>query len=103
MNLPKKGLRIAHINIRSLKNKVHEISSLVNSENINVLAVSEMHLDLSITDTGVAIPDYNIFRNDRNIFVGGVTIYIQSHIPTKVRSDLIVPSIEAFWLEVHLT
>lgn len=75
LNLPKKGLRIAHINVRSLRNKVHELSTLIKSENINVLAVSETHLDQSITDMGVAIPGYNIFKNDRNIFGGGVAIY----------------------------
>lgn len=102
LNLPKKGLRIAHINVNSLRNKVQEISTLINGENINVLAVSETHLDESITDMGVGISGYNIFRNDRNIFGGGVAIYIQSHIPAKVRSDLMSPGIEALWLEVHL-
>ena len=102
LNLPKKGLRIAHINVNSLRNKVEEISILINGENINILAVSETHLDGSITDMGVNISGYNIFRNDRNIFGGGVAIYIQSHIPARVRSDLMVLGIEALWLEIHL-
>ena len=102
LNLPKKGLRIAHINVNSLRNKVDELSSLITSETISVLAVSETHLDNSITDTGVGISGYNIFRNDRNIFGGGVAIYIQNNIPVRVRSDLMVPGIEALWLEVHL-
>ena len=51
---------------------------------------------------GVGISGYNIFRNDRNIFGGGVAIYIQNHIPAKVRVDLMVSGIEALWLEVHL-
>ncbi len=33
---------------------------------------------------------------------GGVAIYIQSHIPSKVTFDLMVPNIEAPWLEVRI-
>ena len=95
LNLPKKGLKVAHINVRSLRNKIDDISTLINCEKINVLAVSETHLDHSITDMEVGISGYNIFRNDRNIFGGGVAIYIQNHIPAKVRVDLMVPGIEA--------
>ncbi len=93
LNLPKKGLKIAHINVRSLRNKTDEISTLINNEKINVLAVSETLLDHSITDMGVGISGYNIFRSDRNIFGGGVAIYIQNHIPAKVRVDPMVPGI----------
>ena len=49
--------------------------------NINILAISETHLDNSFDDTAVAIQGYNIYRRDINAYGGGVAVYIQSHIP----------------------
>lgn len=45
---------------------------------------------------------YNIFRNDRNAYGGGVACYFQSHLPVKVRQDLMLPDIEVLWLQVCL-
>jgi hypothetical protein len=63
---PIKGLKIAHINICSLRNKVHEIDNLLTSENINILGISETHLDNSFDDAVVTIHGYRICRKDRN-------------------------------------
>ena len=53
-------------------------------------------------DIVVAIHDYKIYRKDRNAKGGGVTIYIQNHIPVKVREDLMLNTVEVIWLQVHL-
>lgn len=66
IKLPKKGLRFAHLNICSLKNKIHELSSILQENNIHIMAISETHLDDTIEDTVVSIQGYNIFRLDRN-------------------------------------
>ena len=39
--LPRKGMKLAHTNICSLRNKVHEINNLLTSDKINILAISE--------------------------------------------------------------
>lgn len=83
--LPRKGLKIAHVNICSIRNKVQDISNLLTLHNIHILAISETHLDDSFDDDTVAIPGCNIYRKDRNMHGGGVAIYIQNHIPVKVR------------------
>lgn len=83
-------------------NKTHEISSLIYNQRINIMAVSETHLDHSVNDASVAITDYNVFRNDRNRFGGGVALYVQNHIPVKVRSDLTNPNVECLCLEIHI-
>ena len=100
--LPKKGLRIAHLNICSLLHKVQEVSTLLSNNNLNIMAISETHLDATVNDSEVAVPGYCIFRHDRNKYGGGVAIYVQSHIPCKVRHDLMVYSIEILWLQIHL-
>jgi hypothetical protein len=96
--LPRKGLKISHINIYSLKNKIHEINNLRTSDNIHILAISETHLDNSFDDTPVAIQGYNIYRRYRNAYGGGVAVYIQSHIPVMLREDLMSSVIEVLWL-----
>ena len=98
VNLPKKCLLIAHFNICSVRNTIHEICCLVQSNNIHVLAISETHLDSSFEDAEISIHGYNLFRRDRNRNGGGVAVYIQSHIPAKQRKDLMLTGLEALWV-----
>ncbi len=100
--LPKKGLRIAHINICSIRNKLTEIENILSSNNLHILAVSETHLDSTFEDASMMIQGYNVFRNDRNVFGGGVACYIQNHLPVRLRQDLMVQDIEVLWLQVGL-
>lgn len=102
MSFPKKGLKIAHINICSLRNKIPDIINMLTSHNINILAISETHLDNTFDDATVEIQEYSIYRRDRDVYGGGVAMYIQSHIPVKIREDLMSCDVEMLWLEVHL-
>lgn len=45
---------------------------------------------------------YNIYKKDRNRYGGGVAIYIQNHIPVKIRQDVMPVDVEALWLQVQL-
>ena len=49
------------------------------------ILISETHLDNTFDDTVVAIYGYNIYRKYRNANKGGVAVYIQNHIPVKLR------------------
>lgn len=100
--LPKKGLKVAHINICSLRNKLGEIKEFLQLDNIYILAISETHIDCTFEDSALNIQGYNIYRRDRNTYGGGVAIYIQNHIPVSVREDLLSTEIEALWLQVHV-
>ena len=100
--LPRKELKIAHINICSLRNKVNEINNLLTSNNIPILAISVAHLGNSFDDTAVAIQGHNIYRRDRNAYGGGVAVYIQSHNPVMLRVECYASVIEVLWLQVHL-
>ena len=65
--LPKKGLKIAHVNICSLRNKVQDIDNLLTTDKIHILAISETHLDNTFDDATVEIQGYSIYRKDRDI------------------------------------
>ena len=92
-------LKLGHIN--SLRNNVHYFSKLLVTDYINILPISETHLDHTF-GTVVAIHGYNIYRTDRNANGGGVVVYIQNHIPVKLRDDLMLNTIEVKCLQVHL-
>ncbi len=100
--LPKKGLRIAHLNICSLRNKINDIREILIEQKLHILAISETHLDPVIDSALLNIEGYSIYRKDRNAWGGGVAFFIQSHIPLKVREDLGSKEIEVIWLQVQL-
>lgn len=102
LHLPKKGLHIAHVNVNSLANKVDEVLNVVQRNNLHVLAITETHLDQTITNGQIELRGYNIIRKDRNRRGGGVAIYIQEHLLFKVRDDLCVNGLEILWIQIHL-
>ena len=83
-----KGLILAHINICSLRNKIQDLSLFLQLNKIDILMISETHLDHFIDNSDVDIGGFSIYRNDRNRFGGGVAIYIRDHFPVKLRHDL---------------
>ena len=50
INHPREVLKIAHVNICSLRNKVHEINHLLVTGDIHNLTISEIHLDNTFDD-----------------------------------------------------
>ena len=102
IKIPKKGLKCAHLNICSLKNKVNELSSILHDNDIHIMAISETHLDNTIADSVVSIQGYNFFRRDRDRFGGGTAFFLKEHIPAKIRNDLSRNGVEALWLQIHI-
>ena len=84
------------------RNIVNEINNLPVTDDIHILTTSETHLDNTFDDTVVEIQGYNFYRKDRNANGGGVAVYIQNHIPVKIREDLISNTVEVIWPQVHL-
>lgn len=99
--LPKKGLKIAHINICSIRNKITEVTEILMTDQLHILAISETHLDSTFEDSVLNIQGYNIVRKDRNAYGGGVDLFIQDHLPMRIRNDLMPLEVEALWLQIH--
>ena len=98
-----KGLKIAHLNVRSLLPKSNELRLSLEKLCFDVFSVTESWLDDSVDDHEVQIDGYQIIRADRNRHGGGVAIYIKSEIPFKIRDDLTHSDIENIWVEVQLS
>ena len=103
--LSESGLRVGHLNVYHLLNKVQDISSFLNNEHscIHLLGLSETRLDYCMSDESIAIPQYLTFRRDA-IKQGetGLAIYIHSSIQsiTTRRTDLESQSVESLWVEI---
>ena len=71
-------LKLAHINIRSCRNKGVEISLFLNENDIDILTLNETWLKSNFK---LDVPNYNITRNDRpKRRGGGVAILVRDDI-----------------------
>ena len=78
-----KRIIFAHININSIRNKFHLLTSEINDK-IDILMISETKLDSSFPKSEFIIPGYTEpYRFDRNRHGGGILLYIRSDIPSK--------------------
>ena len=99
-----KGFKVAHINVRSLYNKLDEVRSLLTESDLDVLCISETWLDDTISDSEINILGYIPERKERNRQGGGVMMYIRDSIAYKIRSDIALsaPHVENLWIEFKL-
>lgn len=94
-----KGLRIFHINICSLKNKVSELRLFCDKHRPHVLSLNETWLDDSFLDSELYLPVYQLLRRDRDRNGGGIAVYIAEYLNPE-RVDISIGEIEALWFEL---
>ena len=90
-----KGLKISHLNVRSLRNKKEEINLLLKKN-----PLSETWLDDSISTDMINIDDYLIERKDRGNHGGGVACYIKRNIAYVRKPEFEMDELELIWLEI---
>ena len=100
-------LRIDHINVYHLYNKVHDVSLLLTQfPHIHLLGLSETRLGSSLGDELLAIPSYTIIRRDAtHRSQTGMDLDVHQSIAhtTKRRADLETERVEYMWVEVKLS
>ena len=73
--------KIMSLNIFSLVPHLDELRLLVDSEKPHIMCINETKLDDSIDDDSlIQLDDDVIVRKDRNIYGGGVALYIHTKI-----------------------
>ena len=82
-----KGCKIAHLNILSLLKNIDELKLMLKNSSIDILTLSETHLDNNITDGSISIEGFNCVRRDRNRSGGGVLVYIRDDIHFTIKSE----------------
>ena len=79
---------MALLNVRSLRNKLHELGDVVHKNSFDVFAITETWLNDSIDDKELALPNYRLFRRDRSysgstapsFTHGGVCVYVRDNL-----------------------
>ena len=103
------GLRIGHLNICSLSNKVSELKVLIKQHSPHIIGISEsrIHFEKSekenkVTEETLSIPGYFLFRRDiSEVLHTGLAIYVHESVSKfiKRRLDLEKGPIECIWLQ----
>ena len=100
-------IKMAHLNIRSLKNRNHliQLQMLTREKAFDILAISESWLNSTVTNAEIGIDGYKLFRQDRlKKKGGGVCVYVRASFKTKALKELSVISASGFqqlWLEIQ--
>eukprot|EP00795_Rhopilema_esculentum_P017110 gene17110-8627_t len=95
------GLRVGQINCCSLIGRFADINMLLQNCNIDVLGISETHLNQRIEDKEIAIEGYELQRFDiEHKKGGGCVVYYREDLDVVPRPDLKNNEIEAIWVEV---
>ena len=101
----KDGLRVGHLNINSVINKLADVSSILYNQgkHFHIFGLSESRLSAHISDSEISIPGYNIIRKDADgQNKTGLLIYISQCITYKLISNLDARDLETLWIEISL-
>lgn len=101
------NLRIAHLNIRSLRNKIPDVHHILTRDKIHVLALTETQLDKNVKNFELKINNYKLYRKDRNNGNGkrgwgGVALYVQDQILVEKHDLPNLSDVEMIWIEIFL-
>ena len=94
-----KGLKIAHINIRSLINKFDEMCVLIKYTDVDILCITETWLDNYISDNEITIENYDLFRKDWSHSRGrGLCCYAKSELHVSSPDNIYHSEHETLWI-----
>lgn len=98
---PAKDLRVAHLNVCRLRNKMDELRCLQLLCKFEIIAVTETHLDKTVPDSAFDINGMKLLRLDRKgCKGGGCALYFAEYLQATQRKDLHLDGLEGIWLHV---
>ncbi len=97
----KRDLKIAHLNIWSLRRKVDQLRILLNDNPFDIVGLSETYLTAKTDDSELHVDGYTLYRKDRGSRGGGVALYVSNELPHEICTDINNSiDIEALWVKV---
>ena len=89
-------------NMRSLAPKIDELDAVVPINHADIICITETWRSSAIPDNVIALPNFNLFRNDRLSSIGrGVCAYINSNIYCRRLTEFESLTVESLWLLVR--
>ena len=99
------GLRIGHLSVYHLFNKVADVSLLLNksSQLTHLFGISETRLDSRIDNTQLEYPTTVMRRDSSQTVHTGIALYVHQSIAmnTRRRIDLESEGMECVWVEIN--
>ena len=103
-----RSIKIAHLSVRSLKNRAHciQIRNLITESNFDIFTISETGLNELVHDSEKAIPEYVLYRLDRLGKIGsGVCVFVKEFSEVKPLDELssnLNAGFHQLWLSVQI-
>lgn len=98
-----RNLKIAHLNVNGLLNKLSEVQNILDQASFDILGISETHLREDIPDDWININGYRFVRRDRDSGPGeGVLISFKVNLTAYLVTRWNCTDLEATWLNVTL-
>ena len=72
------NLKIAHVNINSLRHKFQPLVEVMNKGMLDILSIQETKLDVSFPVAQFSINGYKCYRKDVTCNAGGLIVYVRS-------------------------
>ena len=96
---------MCHLNINSIQNKFEELAELadlIKDSRTQLMIVSESKIDSSYPNSQFSIPDFVLYRNDRNKGGGEILAYVSSELTCKrIKLAKTYKTIEPIVLDIH--
>ena len=106
MSTERQKLRIGFQNINWVEGKLPDVSVYLNkSTPFQIFGIAETRFTPSVSDTAVSIPNYTVFRRDRDkskLGQVGLAVYIHDSVRSiaRRREDLETEEVECIWIEL---
>ena len=65
------GIKIAHLNVNGLQSKLRQVEMLLHYCHLDILAITETHLNWKVSDSEISVDGYETERFDREGKSGG--------------------------------
>ena len=88
-------ISIAHLNIRSLRNKVDFVENTFSD--FHVICLSETHLSNDFESSNIEIEHLTLYRKDFSNYSGGLVTYVSKECYSNRRADLEILNIQTLW------
>ena len=98
------GLKVAHLNVYGLLNKMSEIRFLLQETSFDILGLTETHLNNKIEEDQISVDGYKMVRKDRiSGSWGGCVMYYKKCLNVIERDDICSKSdLEQVWIDLML-
>ena len=101
----KRGLKVAHLNVNRLYNKLDSVKELLQNASLDVFGLNETWLTSDIDDNELEFEGYSTFREDRGTKGksedGGVIIYVKSCLKVVPLQNILGADIERKLIKIE--